>query len=309
MRIEQHVDIAAPADDVWEVVGRGFADIGSWASAIPRSWATPDGGGRVCEVAGRWATDVTEQLTHCDDEARTLAYTAVGRLPGPVASARNTWEVHALEPRRTRVRVSADVDLDRPWRLTAPALGLFLRLVGRRTLRELRHRVQTGSPTGRKQRQLAATTGLFDAEPAAHADGLLRSAMTVNALFSAISGVALLLGGSALEGRLGAPAWVLAAIGAGLAAFVLLILWSQTDVRRLTVGAPIVVAGDAAWVAGAALLLVGYPHALTAQGRTALALVTVAVAVLGATQMVGLWRIRTRPRPASGPWPSARSGG
>lgn len=296
MRIEQHIDIAAPAADVWEVVGHRFADIGSWASAIAHSQSAD--GGRVCEVHGPGAvhiTEITEALTDYDEEARTLTYTAAGGLPGPMAAARNTWAVHPLGPGRSRATMSAEVALSRPWRLAAPAVGLVLRRVGRCTLRDLRHRVQTGGPTGRKQRQLARTAPVAADDPPAGAGDLLAFAMGVNALFSAASGIALLVGAAALEARLGAPAWVLAAVGAGLLAFVAMILWSLADARRLTVGGRMAVGGDAVWIAGAVLLLAAFPEVLSSQGRTALALVTVVVAILGALQTVGLWRAADQP--------------
>lgn len=301
MRIEQHIDIAAPAQQVWEVIGPAFADIGSWASAIARSGTAPGDGGRVCEVQGPRASAVTERLTAYDDEARTLTYTAAGGLPAPLAAARNTWAVQAMGSGRSRASMSADVLLSRRWRMAAPALGLALRLVGRRTLRDLRHRVQTGVPTGRKRRQVARSSRQAPGGGAqADAGGLLTSAMRINALFSATSGVILLLGASALAIRFGAPAWILVALGAGLLSFSVLLLWSLTDARRLTVGGRVAVGGDTAWTAGAAVLLTTPVGGLTAQGRTTLALVTVAVAVLGMLQAVGLWRIRERSAGTSG---------
>lgn len=304
MRVVQSVVINASAEQVWEVVGRGFPDIGAWASAVPRSEPTPTGDGRVCAVAGGVLTDhVVERLIAYDDTARSLMYEAQAGLPAVIAEARNTWTVQPLGDSRARVSVSAGVVLSDPWRAAAPALAVTLHAVGRRTLRELRHRVETGEPTPRKRRQLARASA--QRGEAANGGMLLRSTMRANALFSALSGLALVGGAPALDAFFGLGPWLLAGTGAGLIGFAAFLRWSLAHAHRLPLGGRVAVAGDAAWIAGAALILARFPTVLTAPGRTVLAGVTVLVVGFGAAQAVGLRRIR---RAATGTQPaSARS--
>lgn len=92
MIIATHIDVAAPAGQVWAIVGPGFADVAAWASVIAHSEPTPTGDGRRCSVSGmRGVDEVVERLTAYDDGARTMSYVADTGLPGYVQHATNTW--------------------------------------------------------------------------------------------------------------------------------------------------------------------------------------------------------------------------
>ena len=52
MIIATHIHVAAPAEQVWALVGRGFADVGAWATVIAHSEPTTTGDGRRCSVNG-----------------------------------------------------------------------------------------------------------------------------------------------------------------------------------------------------------------------------------------------------------------
>lgn len=133
---------------------------------------------------------------------------------------------------------------------------------------------------------------------------LLATAISCNALFSTATGVVLLAGGFlGLDRWLGADAWLLGGVGGALVMFAGLLVWLLSQPQHLAVGARLVVAADAAWVAAAALLLAAFPSALTPAGRTALAVVTAAVAALAAAQLIGLHRLR--PGPVTGTTPLA----
>jgi hypothetical protein len=165
--------VEAPADAVWDVVGRRFDRIGEWATAIPASEAiavptAPSPGaaasnrlpvaapvaGRVCQTGVRLLPEVTERLITYDEVNRTLTYEASG-MPAFVTTARNTWTVTPLDRRHTRVRLQAQFD-------TGGLLGLLGRWAilaqVRRTSRyladDLRHYVEHGTPSPRKRAQL-----------------------------------------------------------------------------------------------------------------------------------------------------------
>lgn len=133
---------------------------------------------------------------------------------------------------------------------------------------------------------MSATT--LPTTPEADDTRLLRVAMTENALFSGASGVALAAGSPWLSGWLGAPTWVLVAVGLGLVG------WAA-ELRRTAgtvVGGRTAVAGDLGWVVGTAVLLLGWPDAMTNAGRIAAEVVAIAVAGFAAWQAVGLRRLR-----------------
>jgi ribosome-associated toxin RatA of RatAB toxin-antitoxin module len=129
----------------------------------------------------------------------------------------------------------------------------------------------------------------------------LAGAISWNALFSAASGVLLLVGGFAFNSWLGVDAWLLMGVGGGLILFAGLLLWLLSQPRHLAAGARLVVAADAAWVAGAVLLLAWLPSALSPAGRMALAVVTAIVAAVAAAQLVGLRRLRSGPVTGTSP--------
>lgn len=181
-RLSSAFIVEAPADAVWEVVGRGFHRIGEWATAIPASTAIaePAGprsdrsaatqvrnapaipaapvAGRVCQLGVRLLGQVEETLVAYDEANRTLTYEA-GGMPAFVTTARNTWTVVPLDRRRTLVRIDAQFD-------TRGVLGHLGRWaifaqVGRTTrylADDLRHFVEHGTPSPRKLQQLLRRT-------------------------------------------------------------------------------------------------------------------------------------------------------
>jgi hypothetical protein len=171
--------VAAPAEAVWEMIGRRFDRIGEWATAIPASTALPPAptpalsrsplvgapvAGRVCTTGVRLMPEVTETLVAYDDANRTLTYEGSG-LPRFVTTARNTWTVTPLDERHCRVRLRARFD-------TRGLLGLLgrwailaqVRRTSRHLAHDLGHYAETGTPSPRKQRQLARArvTGALD---------------------------------------------------------------------------------------------------------------------------------------------------
>ena len=169
--------VAAPADSVWEVIGRRFDRIGEWATAIPASAALlPPAGtataravtrlpvgqiiggapvaGRVCTTGVRLAPRVTETLVAYDEANRTLTYEGSG-LPAFVTTARNTWTVTTLDERRSRVTLRARfVTRGLFGHLGRWAILAQVGRTGRYLADDLRHYVETGCPSPRKQRQL-----------------------------------------------------------------------------------------------------------------------------------------------------------
>jgi hypothetical protein len=105
-QLTTHLAIDAPAGQVWQVIGPGFARIGDWATTIPASAAIPASApaaatpvayrapvlGRTCRAGTRLVPDITETLTDYDEDRRTLTYQA-GGLPAFITSARSTWTV------------------------------------------------------------------------------------------------------------------------------------------------------------------------------------------------------------------------
>lgn len=111
--VHLEVDIDAPADEVWALLGPGFADAADWVNLIDSSRAMtmdevpagytvdPD-----APVPGRWTPskfgDPAEVLVDYSDEDRTLTFWAAN-LPGILVHSQNTQQVIATGEGTSRV--------------------------------------------------------------------------------------------------------------------------------------------------------------------------------------------------------------
>jgi hypothetical protein len=166
MNFASHIIIDAPAETVWDIIGRQFDRIGEWATAIPSSAAIPPDvpveptvtgapvAGRVCDTGIRMLPQATEMIIAYSDRDRTLTYQATG-MPAYVRVARNRWTVTAVDPQRTRAAFDA---VFAPGgilgRLLAGWLLVQIGRTGRHLLADLKHYAEHGVPSPRKQAQL-----------------------------------------------------------------------------------------------------------------------------------------------------------
>jgi len=156
----------APATTVWDVVAHRFDRVGDWATVIPASHPAPGEplvvgapvAGRVCTTGIGLVPEVTERIVAYDEVRRTLTYEAEG-LPRFIGAARNRWRVTALDDRRSRVDLDATLQVHGilGWVLY-PLIRLQILRTTPRFLADLKHVVETGQPSQRKQRQLLART-------------------------------------------------------------------------------------------------------------------------------------------------------
>jgi hypothetical protein len=116
---------------------------------------------------------------------------------------------------------------------------------------------------------------------------LLRRSLVLNACFSTLTGLTLLLARGPLARLLGVETpSLLAGVGIVLLAFAGHLLWAS---RRAIPPAEVLyfVVSDALWVVGTAVLLFGFPGALSAAGRAAAAVVALLVGLLAVAQLRG----------------------
>jgi hypothetical protein len=215
-------------------------------------------------------------------------------LPGYVRHATNTWTVTSLGPGRSRVAVDARMGVSGPARLAAPLIWIALTAVRRRTLRDLKRHVEGAVPAGneRRPRETTRRAGSGGEPPAPDGGRLLATAISANAVFSMLSGLALVGGAVVLAAPTGVPARALAGIGAGVVGFGVLLLWLLTDSTRLTVAGRVAVAADLVWITAAATVATTPPARLTTAGTATLGALTAAVAAFATVQAVGQRRTR-----------------
>lgn len=120
----------------------------------------------------------------------------------------------------------------------------------------------------------------------------LERALTANAAFSGITGLAALALAGRLAESLGPPVWSLRGLGAGLMLFAVLVAREARVPGRP--GTRLIIAADLAWVVAATVVITVAPGWLTRNGRATLAAVTLVVG----TVAVGQWRgLQTDPYP------------
>ena len=117
---------------------------------------------------------------------------------------------------------------------------------------------------------------------------MLTISLKANALFSTVCGATLIIASTNLAELFEVPRSLVLFVGASLIPFAALVWWVSTNPRSTHVR--LIIAGDAAWVVSALVLIVGFPQTMSTIGLWALGVVTVVVADLAIAQGVGLRR-------------------
>ena len=105
-QINKDIEINAPIEKVWQVLGHEFASAYKWSSAITHSEAldTETLNGSTCTERGcsiEGFGEIKEKLTAYSNEQHTLTYTVLEGLPGFVVKAENTWKCHTKSNGKT----------------------------------------------------------------------------------------------------------------------------------------------------------------------------------------------------------------
>jgi len=125
---------------------------------------------------------------------------------------------------------------------------------------------------------------------------LLRNALIANALFSALSGLALVGFGESVSQWMGvAPPWLLRTVGAGLLAFAAFLFWEARRAVLNPARALLATLADLGWVMGSVVLLLLPIATFSSVGRWTVALVAAVVLIFALLQLAGL-RTLTRNR-------------
>jgi len=129
------------------------------------------------------------------------------------------------------------------------------------------------------------------------ADGTrrLQTALGLNAAFSGLCGLTLMIAPRASAQLIGLPwPWLLGALGIGLMGFALLAAYAAGNplTRRSII--TVIVVADVFWVVASPVAMLAGASALTAVGQGLIALVALIVAALATIQWIGLREARPR---------------
>ncbi|MEM8925473.1 MAG: SRPBCC family protein [Actinomycetota bacterium] len=147
--------INKPIDEVWRFVVDEFTNSHHWAFGTPtcRAGTASEDFDRVCDTeSGR----LTDTITKVDDDNHVLEFSVDG-LPFFVRSVVSTWSLQAVSHTETDITMGPRIT-------TIPVIGALLEIPMKRALEKLYPEllddlavyVETGRPSARKQRELAA---------------------------------------------------------------------------------------------------------------------------------------------------------
>ena len=137
------------------------------------------------------------------------------------------------------------------------------------------------------------TTSTAFAQSAPRPAALLRRTLAANAIFSAASGLAMIVLSGPLDRFMGLGlSWLLIVVGVGLLGFAVLMGLNLRRPQLNRAEAWLTVASDVSWVAASAIILIGFPDLLSTGGKWLVGLVAVAVADFALFQYLGLRQAR-----------------
>lgn len=142
MEISAHVDIAAPAEVAWRVIGERFGDIAEWTSTLTASSLDSEvgvGAVRTCHFQPDVFSSsgiLRERLLGFDRTAMTLTYEGLG-LPFFLRGAVNRWSVTRVSSEVCRVESRARLDLRGVAVVLTPLMRPMIRRMGEKLLSEL----------------------------------------------------------------------------------------------------------------------------------------------------------------------------
>ena len=98
--LTREIEINVTADELWKLVGDGFADVYIWASTVDHSSGSGSAdfegavcSERSCDLNASGFDKISEKLTKYDIETKNLAYEVNSGMPSFITYASNDWQV------------------------------------------------------------------------------------------------------------------------------------------------------------------------------------------------------------------------
>ena len=161
--LEKEIIINVSAEELWEMIGPGFADVYKWSSNVDHS----EGSGtsmfegascseRACNVNVKGFSQIKETLTKYDQDRRILAYEVHEGMPGFVTRAANEWTVVAMSEYQSKLVMKAEFE-------SKGLMGTLMRGMMKKkmdktlgtVLNDAKIYAETGQISGAKEKRLA----------------------------------------------------------------------------------------------------------------------------------------------------------
>lgn len=154
LTVNVSVEIDAPADEVWNVIGKQFAEIEKWSSAIISSEAVPFNqvptgfvASQNSQVAGRKTKsktlDATEILVEYSDQEQAFTF-VTAETPSFIVHGQNHTQVSILSPNQSRVTFDIEMQLKGLPRILKAVFKKKMTKVMTEVQQDLKQYVETG---------------------------------------------------------------------------------------------------------------------------------------------------------------------
>jgi len=162
VKMSRSVEVNVSADDLWQIIGPGFADAGKWSTAVDHSAGHGEGkfdgascDTRSCDLSAKGFSSVNERITEYDNSNRTLAFEVFEGMPGFVTNTNNRTVITELGQGRSQAELQITMHMK-------PFMGWLLGGMLKKNLNnlidsaldDLKVFAETGKPSGRKQARL-----------------------------------------------------------------------------------------------------------------------------------------------------------
>jgi hypothetical protein len=163
LNVQSSTEVSVSADQVFQVIGNDFVNIGSWGRGINKSWENKNiakkfedapAGGRFCEVDGFGTMD--ERILHFNAKDNEITWSADGKkIPGFVRGLQNEIKVVQLDENTALVtsHITADLKGIGGWLFGGKIQKNFSKVLGG-FMTDLKTFSETGEPSNVKKRQL-----------------------------------------------------------------------------------------------------------------------------------------------------------
>lgn len=163
VKMSKSVTVNVSADDLWEIIGPGFAQAGVWSTAIDHSVGHGEAkfegaqcDTRVCDVSAKGFSRVNERITKYDSENRTLAFDVFDGMPSFVKLANNRTAITDLGNGKSKADLQITMQMK-------PFMGMLMGGVLKSNLSnlidsaldDLKVYAETGEPSERKKARMA----------------------------------------------------------------------------------------------------------------------------------------------------------
>ena len=162
VKMSKSVVVNVSANDLWQIVGPGFAEASKWSTAVDHSAGHGEGkfdgatcDTRSCDLSAKGFSSVNEQITEYDASNRTLAFDVFEGMPGFVTYTNNRTVISDLGQGRSQAELQITMHMK-------PFLGWVLGGMLKKNLSsliesaldDLKVFAESGKPSDRKQARI-----------------------------------------------------------------------------------------------------------------------------------------------------------